>query len=423
MASMSNAHALVVGIANYPHVAPLPDTVLSDAQDVAQVLIDPNLCAYPPNQACMLLDSDASLAELRNQLANLAQRADADSTVFIYISGHGGRVDSGPAKGEYLLPYDVQLQAGATPPQIDPVTAMSGVEFSNTLARIPARKMLVVFDCCHAGGIGSTKDATGPAIKAGLSENYYQQLSVGRGRVILASCRGNEFSYVLPGAPNSLFTSHLLGGLRGEAPAPAGLIRIFDLFGYVQPKVVADQASQHPIFKAGVEDNFPVALSVGGKGLEGRRPPMPAPGPVTLADGFVYDVFLSYRDQEPDKTWARKTLLPKLEQNGLKVIEPKRFRLNATLIEETERAVTQSRYTLSVLTPSYVDWSFTELDSLLAQHLGLEENEGRLISVMREYCKPRLSVRSRMILDMSDDSDFDDNTERLVYELKQPPGK
>jgi hypothetical protein len=412
--SMTNAHALIVGVASYPNVAPLPDTVLADANDVADVLTDPNLCAYPLDQVCLLLDGDATLPRLRDELASLARRSDADSTVFIYISGHGGRIGSGPAKGEYLLPFDVALEPTAVPPQIRPDTAMSGAEFAEAMARIPARKLLVVFDCCHAGGLGATKDATGPAIKAGLSEDYYGRLAEGRGRVILASCRGNEFSYVLPGGSNSLFTSHLLSGLRGNAPAPGGMIRIFDLFGYLQPKVVADQASQHPIFRAEVEDNFPVALSVGGKGV--LAPPAAPP-----ADEFAYDVFLSYRDQDPDKTWARKTLLPRLEQDGLKVIEQRRFRLGAPIVKETERAVTQSRYTLSVLSPAYIDGNFTDLESVLAEHLGLENSQRRLLAVMREYCKPRLGMRARMWLDMSEDDEFDDNLERLVFELKQPP--
>ena len=84
---------------------------------------------------------------------------------------------------------------------------------------------------------------------------------------------------------------------------------------------------------------------MGGKGVQAPPPAPPA------GDGFAYDVFLSYRDQDPDKTWARKTLLPRLEQDGLKVIEQRRFRLGAPIVKEMERAVMQSRYTLSVLSP------------------------------------------------------------------------
>ena len=51
----------------------------------------------------------------------------------------------------------------------------------------------------------------------------------------------------------------------------------------------------------------------------------------------------------------------------------------------------------------------------------LENSQRRLLAVMREYCKPRLGMRARMWLDMTEDDEFDDNVERFVYELKQPP--
>ena len=39
------------------------------------------------------------------------------------------------------------------------------------------------------------------------------------------------------------------------------------------------------------------------------------------------------------------------------------------------RAVESSTYTLAVLTPTYLESTFTELENVLAEHLGLEERE------------------------------------------------
>jgi len=133
--------------------------------------------------------------------------------VFFYLSSHGGRVESGPHAGEYLLPVDTVYTSGESVAQ----TAISGAEFTEALRAVPARKVVIVFDCCHSGGIGQPKDAAAPQIKA-LPESYYDALKEGRGRVILASSRSTEYSYVLPGAENSLFTRHLLAGLRGGIP-------------------------------------------------------------------------------------------------------------------------------------------------------------------------------------------------------------
>lgn len=411
MPIMDNAHALVICIADYQYINRLPPAVTKDAKDIHDLLVDQQHCAYSPNNVQLLLNSQATQSAICQALAVLAKDSNQDSTVFIYISSHGGRIESGPHVGEYLLPVDTIYDTDQTIAE----TAISGTEFTNALRAIPARKVLVIFDCCHSGGIGQPKVATVPSLKAGLSEHYYEVLQTGRGRVILASSRNTEFSYVPPGANNSLFTKHLLNGLRGDAPGPGGVIRIFDLFHYVQPRVTAEQSNQHPIFKAEVEENFPVALYLGGK--------TPVSVPATPATSeFVYDVFISYRQQEPDKAWVRKTLVPKLEANGLRAcIDYRDFRLGAPLIKEMERAIEHSRYTLAVLSPAYLKSNFTELENILAEHLGLERSQRRLLIVMREACTPRLGMRARLWLDMTNDDEFEINVTRLVYELQQSP--
>jgi hypothetical protein len=91
---------------------------------------------------------------------------------------------------------------------------------------------------------------------------------------------------VLPGAVNSLFTQHLLEGFRGAVASEDGLVRIFDLF-VPAAKSYPDQPNQHPVFKAQVEENFPVGLYLGGqKGLVPKN-----------QEGFRYDAYISYVDK------------------------------------------------------------------------------------------------------------------------------
>jgi hypothetical protein len=152
--------------------------------------------------------------------------------------------------------------------------------------------------------------------------------------------------------------------------------------------------------------------------LEGKSISPIAP----TTDGFVYDVFLSYRQQEPDKSWVRKTLLPRLEAGGLRAcIDYRDFRLGAPVVMEMARAVEQSRYTLAILSPAYLASNFTELENVLAEHLGLEKSQRRLMAVMRQACAPRLGMRARLWLDMTDDEGFEVNVERLVCELRRAP--
>jgi hypothetical protein len=65
---------------------------------------------------------------------------------------------------------------------------------------------------------------------------------------------------ILGGMRNSLFTHHVLGGLRGAAHRDAdGTVGVLDLFKHVSTSVRAK--SQHPVMKADIESNFPVALA------------------------------------------------------------------------------------------------------------------------------------------------------------------
>lgn len=141
---------------------------------------------------------------------------------------------------------------------------------------------------------------------------------------------------------------------------------------------------------------------------------------MTSADDFNYDVFISYRQQEPDESWVRKVLVPGLEEKGLRVlIDYRDFRLGPPLVELMAQGVEQSRYTLAVLTPAYLASNFTNLENVLAEHLGLEKSQNRLVAIMREPCKPRLGMRARLWLDMTDDEELDANLTRLSRELRQ----
>src|SRR5262249_36917451 len=147
---------------------------------------------------------------------------------------------------DYLLPFDAVYPDEAALAR----SAISAADFTAALRAVPARKLVVVLDCCHSGGLGEAKD-----FKAGLSSPTLEQLQAGFGRVVLASSLGSEVSWVRPGEEHSVFTKHLLAGLHGGAPAPDGLVRIFDLFHYLQPRVTAEQADQHPLLKAEVGEN------------------------------------------------------------------------------------------------------------------------------------------------------------------------
>jgi len=266
----NQGHALVIGIADYPRVSRLPLVVLKDARDVAELLQSENYCGYLPGNIELLLDGQATAEGIRQGLSRLAQSTGPSDTAVVFFSGHGGRVESGPDEGTYLIPFDCD------PGRLRD-TAIPSEEFTTLLSTVKAERLVVLLDACHSAGAGELKAIVPLSdMKAGLDEKVYNAIAQGTGRVIMASSRSDEVSLILHEMQNSLFTHYLLEALKGASSTRGdGVVRVFDVFHYVSDKVPAREPKQHPIFKAqAVENNFPLALHIGGK-----RAPIPGQDP------------------------------------------------------------------------------------------------------------------------------------------------
>jgi hypothetical protein len=251
-------HALIVGVAAYRHIKPLPSNVLDDARDVAAILTSSQQCGYDPLNVTQLLDGAATRDAILNGLQDLSLRTGPDDTACLYFSGHGALLGGVDGDESNLLPVDCRFDNIAA-------SSISTAEFSAALQAIKARRLIVFLDACHAAGAGILKSVDlGIGASLGVSEKTLARLAEGAGRILMASSKTNETSLIMPGARNSAFTQALIEGLGGAAdPNGSGLIKVFDLFNYVANRVPATTGDrQHPIFKAShVEQNFPVALS------------------------------------------------------------------------------------------------------------------------------------------------------------------
>lgn len=137
-----------------------------------------------------------------------------------------------------------------------------------------------------------------------------------------------------------------------------------------------------------------------------------------------YDFFVSYRHQEPDKSWVRKVLVPALEGKGLRgLVDYRDFRLGAPLVTEMARAVEESHFTIAVITSLYIQSNFTELENIMAKQLGLEKSQVRLIGILRDSNldleQVRLDIRASLMLEMTDDSEFESLIERLASAIAE----
>ncbi|MBN1262388.1 MAG: caspase family protein [Anaerolineae bacterium] len=257
---LPNHHGLIIGVGNYEHprFANLPATE-RDAQALIDVLTDPAYGGYPPENVHAITGPEATAANIGAAMEFLSHASTPDATVLIYFSGHGGRIYEHENWHTYLCPRE------ANPDDLSN-TAIPSDQFSAALSAIPARRMIVILDACHAGGSAEIKAANGARIwKSGLPEYYYDALSQGSGRVVIASSKADQYSHVRPQGDLSLFTYCLLEALKGEAAIRGdGMVHILDVFHYVNESVQANEPEQTPILKANDLDmNFPMAAVPG----------------------------------------------------------------------------------------------------------------------------------------------------------------
>ena len=254
MGRFVNAHALIIGVADYTYASPLPHIVIKDARDMAAILTDPERCGYNPSNVQLLLEEDATAANIRTALAELAGRVAEDEPFLLYFSGHGDR--SGPPDDEhsFLLLHD------SDPEELD-TTAISDSELFNALREIRSQRQVLIVDACHAGGLGGLKSNGTLAEPKGVASSLLDRLGGGVGLVVLASSRSNEFSHVIATSENSVFTESLLRALAGAGRNRGdGTVGVLDVFDYVSRDVPLRQRGQTPVFKADrLESNFAIA--------------------------------------------------------------------------------------------------------------------------------------------------------------------
>ena len=247
----TSGHALLIGVG-----ADLPNTI-TDAQGLAGLLKDPARCAYPPEHVHLLTGTQATRADVLTALETLAHATDSQSTVLVYFSGHGYRVSGSSGAAYYLMPYGYDLN------HLDQ-TAIGGDEFTAGLQALPAQKLLLLLDCCHAGGVGAAKAPGLELTKAPLPPEALTLLREGRGRVLVASSQEEEVSFA--GKPYSAFTLALIEALCGVGVAKKdGYVRVADLALHTREVVPRrTQARQHPILHFEQADNFVLAYYAGG---------------------------------------------------------------------------------------------------------------------------------------------------------------
>ena len=218
-------HALLIGVGSHTYAPQLNVPIsVDDAQAIADVLTNEEYCGYPSSQVEVLHDASATQEGILFALSELADRVKPEDTVTIFYCGHG---DYGTDGEYYLVSHDARIEGS----RVKAGTGVSQAALVDSLQKIPAERVLVIFNACHSGEISPTLSVDQALGSKTLPDTAKDALlSSGSGRIIITACKEEQLSYIGKG-DLSLFTQAVVDGYRGKGVVSrGGFISAFDLY-------------------------------------------------------------------------------------------------------------------------------------------------------------------------------------------------
>jgi uncharacterized caspase-like protein len=214
----STKWAVVIGVSEYQDTRiPSLRHGYDDAKSFYNWLISPTGGRFAPSRVKLLLGQDATGKSMKHALFVWLKKALEEDMVIIYFAGHGSSESPDSTDNLFLLPYDAQYDDIAT-------TAFPMWDMETALKRfIKAKKVVIIADACHGGGVGQPFDVvrrTNRAIQVSPISSGLQDLSaMGDGICVISASDSKQFSQEGKnwGGGHGVFTYYLLRGLRGES--------------------------------------------------------------------------------------------------------------------------------------------------------------------------------------------------------------
>ncbi|MES1258652.1 MAG: caspase family protein, partial [Acidobacteriota bacterium] len=230
-------HALVIGISKYEQ-REIRDLSYADrdATDFATYLRTPRGGVGDKDHLEVLLNAEATTAEIRNRMNALKSGAGKDDTVIVFAAGHGDMWQGAP-----------RLITHRADPQYIGISAYPMKQFQQLLdgQLAPWGRALIFLDICHSGHLAQFQVASQSLVPNYLMMMAANPMTESKGKLQVA----NAYEDVVFGGGHGAFTYFLLRGLNTrEAKLSDGeLISAPELKLYVESKVAqATSLQQNP---------------------------------------------------------------------------------------------------------------------------------------------------------------------------------
>lgn len=234
-------YAVIIGNAAYGEATGFNalDTPVADADALETVLTGKygfsTSVTLPSGQPASLSLRNASGRDTAMALYNVSQVAGDNDTVLIYYAGHG--IYEPMTTTAFWVPTDAV--AGVPP------TYLSASTISEAIARIQARKVILISDSCFSGALLRGGPPEAEKIDADKRVDALLALQKRKSRILISS-GNNEPVADTGGNGHSIFAQALLNGLSNEQNDEFSARELFD--DYILTAVTAN-SSQEPQFR------------------------------------------------------------------------------------------------------------------------------------------------------------------------------
>ena len=198
----SESWALLIGINKYHNETHL-NYAVADAERMHRLLTEK--LDFPADNVFMLLDEEATLINIKNEMKKLYEVANDSDRVLIYFAGHG-ITEPLPKGGEegYLIPIEGDKDDLYT-------TALPMSEMKRISKRVSAKDMLFLMDACYSGLMGVGNRGLSLDESADMS---LRKIAAGGSRTVITAGRKGEIAQENAEWGHSPFVKNLVSGLE-----------------------------------------------------------------------------------------------------------------------------------------------------------------------------------------------------------------
>lgn len=226
-------YALVVGIAKYsnPSLPPLSKTA-TDAAAVAELL------KQHGSYRVTLLNGEVSAKQLADALKTLLLEQAVKNEALIYLTGHGITGLTGVDSLEQPQGFLAASDCNVTKAGEEWIVRGGGISLNglNQLIRqSDLSNLVVIFDSCHSGKF----------LEHSLLENALTVFRSRQDYYLITACRKFEQAWAKKSEQHSVFTGALLAGLSPERAGDNGQVTVDRLFDFIASEL--SNSRQEPI--------------------------------------------------------------------------------------------------------------------------------------------------------------------------------